>query len=74
MGATISILAAYENPNLFTAMIIMSPLVNVEAVPRLNLLAAKLMGAITPNAPVGTLCPESVSEIWMKFTNTNTTH
>lgn len=54
-------LASYDNPNLFTAMILMSPLVNADAVPRLNLLAAKLMGTITPNAPVGKLCPESVS-------------
>ncbi|AAA48011.1 putative K5L [Vaccinia virus Copenhagen] len=61
MGATISILASYDNPNLFTAMILMSPLVNADAVSRLNLLAAKLMGTITPNAPVGKLCPESVS-------------
>ncbi|AGJ91189.1 monoglyceride lipase [Vaccinia virus] len=61
MGATISILASYDNPNLFTAMILMSPLVNADAVSKLNLLAAKLMGTITPNAPVGKLCPESVS-------------
>lgn len=61
MGTTISILAACDNPNLFTAMILMSPLVNADAVPRLNLLAAKLMGTITPNASVGKLCPESVS-------------
>ncbi|AIZ72784.1 putative monoglyceride lipase [Vaccinia virus] len=54
-------LASYDNPNLFTAMILMSPLVNADAVSRLNLLAAKLMGTITPNAPVGKLCPESVS-------------
>ncbi|AOP31514.1 putative monoglyceride lipase [Skunkpox virus] len=61
MGATVSILAAYENPDLFRGMILMSPLVTTDAAPKLNIVAAKVMGVITPNAAVGKLYPESVS-------------
>ncbi|AST09429.1 putative monoglyceride lipase [NY_014 poxvirus] len=61
MGATISILAAYENPDLFRAMILMSPLIMVESASVLSLMAAKLIGNVTPNMTVGKISPEYIS-------------